>query len=472
MAHSGDEDESHSPQDLSLDPLTWFRPAKPATSADSLATDSPFDPAGSADSPSAANPATGGVAEPQVATRRWWLVAAGAGAIAVGGVGWLLSHHATGPAAKDRARALVAAGESRRVLMAPNIGAVGQTLISSGLPAADAAAIQAGLARAINAGAGELRLDMLVRLAADGTANLVSLRATQMNGAGAQIDRTGGGFKTTAISADAKRVVRVRRGEMDNESFYTSAISAGIEDSIVSEFAQTFAFDFDFQREVKAGDQFEAVYDEDENGSGQVFGRPFLLYAALTTSAKQRAFYRFTPPGSSEPSWFDGEGKSITKSLMRTPVEGARISSTFGWRVHPILGFMKMHKGIDFAVPIGTPIYAAGDGTVEWAAMKGPNGNLVILKHDNGWETYYLHLSAFGPGVTPQARVRQGQVVGLSGMTGAATGPHLHYEVHINGQAVDPMTVDTGGGAALSGRGLAAFALERERIDKARSTAL
>jgi murein DD-endopeptidase MepM/ murein hydrolase activator NlpD len=468
MAHSGGEDDHQNPRNLSLDPLTWFRPGGPPAASASPSPNTIAEPPKTAEP---AIPEDGGPG-PQVATRRLWLAAAGGGGlVALAGGAWLLSRPGKGPNPMHPSASAVT-GESRRVLMSPSVAAVGRTLASSGLPAAEAAAIQASLARTITASDGELRLDMVVQIAASGSTSLVSLRATKMNGAGAHIDRANEGFKTTPISADAKRVVRVRRGEMDNESFYTSAISAGVVDSMVSEFAQTFAFDFDFQREVKAGDQFEAVYDEDENGSGQAFGQPFLLYAALRTSAKQRAFYRFTPPGTTEPSWFDSEGKGITKNLMRTPVDGARISSTFGWRVHPIQGFMKLHKGVDFAVPIGTPIYAAGDATVTWAAMKGPNGNLVILKHDNGWETYYLHLSAFGSGVTAQARVRQGQAIGLSGMTGAATGPHLHYEVHINGQAVDPMTVATGGGTALSGPALTAFALERERIDKARSSAL
>src|SRR5690606_25925726 len=141
--------------------------------------------------------------------------------------------------------------------------------------------------------------------------------------------------------------------------------------------------------------------------------------------------YRFTPEGE-EPGWFDGNGRSIVRAFMRTPIDGARVSSSFGYRKHPILGYQKLHRGVDFAAPIGTPIYAAGDATVEFAGPKGPNGNFVALRHDNGWRTLYLHMNAFGEGIVAGARVRQGQRVGEVGTTGRSTGPHLHYEVHIN----------------------------------------
>ena len=153
---------------------------------------------------------------------------------------------------------------------------------------------------------------------------------------------------------------------------------------------------------------------------------------------------------------------------MRTPVEGARISSSFGLRTHPVLGFQKLHRGTDFAAPIGTPIYASGDGVVTWAAMKGANGNLVILQHDDGWQTYYLHMNAFGVGIAPQVRVRQGQEIGQVGTTGRSTGPHLHYELHINGEAVDAMAVQMDEGRRLEGPALEAFKAERDRIDALR----
>ena len=154
---------------------------------------------------------------------------------------------------------------------------------------------------------------------------------------------------------------------------------------------------------------------------------------------------------------------------MRTPVDGARVSSKFGFRIHPVLGYQKLHKGTDFAAPIGTPIFAAGNAVVEWAAMKGPNGNLTILRHDNGWQTYYLHQSRFMPGIVPGAHVAQGQQIGEIGTTGRSTGPHLHYEVHIAGEPVDPLGIQTDAGSTLTGPALVAFAKERDRIDVSRA---
>jgi murein DD-endopeptidase MepM/ murein hydrolase activator NlpD len=156
---------------------------------------------------------------------------------------------------------------------------------------------------------------------------------------------------------------------------------------------------------------------------------------------------------------------------MRTPVDGARVSSSFGFRTHPILGYQKLHRGVDFAAPTGTPIYAAGAATIEFAGPKGANGNFVALRHDNGWRTLYLHMNAFGPGITTGARVSQGQQVGEVGTTGRSTGPHLHYEVHIDGEPVDPMTIQVGEGRSLSGPLLAAFVEARNRIDQVRAGA-
>ncbi|HMP55014.1 MAG TPA: M23 family metallopeptidase [Novosphingobium sp.] len=156
---------------------------------------------------------------------------------------------------------------------------------------------------------------------------------------------------------------------------------------------------------------------------------------------------------------------------MRTPVDGARISSKFGMRFHPVLKYNRLHGGTDFAAPIGTPIYAAADAVVEFAAMKGANGNLTILRHDNGWRTYYLHQNVFSPGIAPGVRVNQGQHIGDVGTTGRSTGPHLHYEVHIDGERVDPLSIKTDDAERkrLEGPALDAFMRERDRIDQARA---
>jgi murein DD-endopeptidase MepM/ murein hydrolase activator NlpD len=280
----------------------------------------------------------------------------------------------------------------------------------------------------------------------------------------------------TAAGADLVTQVKVVRGQMDTDSFYSSAVAAGVNDDLIPPFAQAFAYDFDFQREIKPGDVFEAVFEQQADPSGATVGSGKLLFASLETQAKSRALYWFAPPGKPG-GWFDSNGRSVIRALMRTPVEGARISSPFGVRVHPVLGFMKMHNGTDFAAPVGTPIYAAGDGIVEFAGMKGPNGNFTKILHPNGWETLYLHQSLILPGVVAGAHVSQSQEIGLVGATGVdsaghstVTGPHLHYEVHINNTPVDPMSIAVGQGQSLAVGDMAGFIQERNRIDALRAS--
>jgi murein DD-endopeptidase MepM/ murein hydrolase activator NlpD len=280
----------------------------------------------------------------------------------------------------------------------------------------------------------------------------------------------------TAAGADLVTQVKDVRGQMDVNSFYSSAVAAGVNDDLIPGFAQAFAYDFDFQREIKPGDVFEAVFEQQADPSGDAVGAGKLLFASLETQAKSKALYWYAPPGKPG-GWFDANGHSVIRSLMRTPVEGARISSPFGVRMHPVLGFEKMHNGTDFAAPVGTPIYAAGDGIVEFSGMKGPNGNFTKILHPNGWETLYLHQSFIEPSVVAGAHVSQSQEIGLVGATGVdsaghstVTGPHLHYEVHINNTPVDPMSIAVGEGQALGGAEMTGFILERNRIDALRAS--
>ncbi|PEQ14574.1 hypothetical protein B2G71_03100 [Novosphingobium sp. PC22D] len=297
------------------------------------------------------------------------------------------------------------------------------------------------------------------------------LEASVTDGSGVRIEPGPDGLTAAMIKPSLTRKVTAVRGELDTDSFYTSAVSAGVVDSLISDFANAFSFDFNLQFEVEPGDVFEVAYAETVNPRGERVGKPGLLYVSLTTADKSKELYRFKPPGEKEAGWYDANGTSTVKALMRTPVDGARISSKFGYRKHPILGYNKLHGGTDFAAPSGTPIFAAGDGVVEFAAMKGANGNLTVLRHDTGWRTLYLHQSRFAPGMGPGIRVKQGQVIGYVGTTGRSTGPHLHFEVHIDGKKVDPMSINTGKSKRLDGAALAAFLKTRDEIDKARAAA-
>lgn len=278
---------------------------------------------------------------------------------------------------------------------------------------------------------------------------------------------------SAAAGAPAQAQVHVRlrvfRGEMDQETFYTSAVSAGIDDRLIPEIAAAFAFDFDFVREVHPGDVFEAAVEEEINPQGDAIGPPRLRYVSLVTAVKSKALYRFQVSPDSPAGWYDADGRTTRRSLMRTPVEGARITSTFGMRDHPVLGFTRMHKGIDFGTPIGTPVYASGDGTIAILGPRGDYGFYLRIAHSSSLATAYGHLSGFAPGLSVGSRVRQGEVVAYSGNTGISTGPHLHYEVLVNGEQVNPLEYKVDEGPPLEGAALARFLKERDRIDELRS---
>ncbi len=400
-----------------------------------------------------------------------WGGAALAGLALLGGGVWFATRGpATTPAQaadSNSASATPASNAQRRALVIRQPEDIAVALTGIGVPPREAAPAAAAAVAKLVKKDGDLTLIMMVKPVAGGN-HLINLDARYEDGAGVVVAPNGAQFAATATAANLKTTVKVVRGEMDAYSFYTSAVAQHLTDSLISPFAQALAFDFDFQREIHAGDVFEAAFENRVNSRGDTVGAGRLLFVSLETKEKSRALYWFQPSGG-EGGWFDGNGQSTVRSLMRTPVEGARISSTFGMRVHPVLGFMKMHKGTDFAAPIGTPIYAAGAGSVVFAAMAGTAGNRVILKHDNGWETWYLHMNAFGPGITAGARVHQGQQIGAIGTTGRSTGPHLHYELHVDNEPVDPMSVQMEGGKSLAGAELKGFFKERDRIDVLRA---
>ncbi len=342
------------------------------------------------------------------------------------------------------------------------------TLTASGLPPSDAEAVVRAVGGILGPAAGDIRLAFALDHGR-GTVRLVDLIATRIDGSGVKLSANAdGSFVATRITANLRRQTHFVRGELDGQSFYSSAVAAGVSDVLIGPFVNAFRYDFDMQREVAQGDVFEAGFEQRVSADGDPVGAPVLVYASLATAGKSRALYRYRASGSADAEWFDSSGRSSRKSLMRTPVEAARISSGFGMRGHPILGFVKMHKGTDFAAPTGTPIYAAGDAVVTFAGPKGPNGNFVRLHHANGWDTLYLHMNRIAAGLMPGIRVAQGQQIGEVGTTGRSTGPHLHYEVHVDGQPVDPMSIEVGGSRTLSGVALKQFRSLRDRVDAAR----
>jgi murein DD-endopeptidase MepM/ murein hydrolase activator NlpD len=249
-----------------------------------------------------------------------------------------------------------------------------------------------------------------------------------------------------------------------DSSLYLAAMQAGIPAEVVVDLIRMFSYDVDFQRDVQPGDEFEVAFNRFYTEDGRPAKTGTILAASMTLSGRKQSLYRFDAD-SGDQEYFDADGRSARSMLMRTPVDGARISSRFGRRRHPILGYNRMHKGIDFAVPTGTPVMAAGSGMVTYADYQPGFGNLVVVTHTNGYATAYGHLSRVAQGVRRGVRVRQGQIVAYSGSTGMSTGPHLHYEVRLNGAQVNPSNMRMANGRTLSGDERRRFLAERGRID-------
>lgn len=253
-------------------------------------------------------------------------------------------------------------------------------------------------------------------------------------------------------------------GDVD-QSIYQTALSLGARDQQVVDYADIFGYDIDFQREVRPGDRFSMLYETSEDERGQAVKTGSLLMASIDGEALSKTFYRFTPTDDRQVDYFDENGQSAKKFLMKTPINGARLSSGFGNRKHPILGYTKLHKGTDFAAPTGTPIYAAGNGRIVFYGRNGTYGNFARIEHANGYQTAYAHMSRFSPGLSRGSSVKQGQVIGYVGTTGQSTGPHLHYEVYVGGKPVNAMALKLPTGRKLTGDQLKAFEAEKARIE-------
>jgi murein DD-endopeptidase MepM/ murein hydrolase activator NlpD len=359
-------------------------------------------------------------------------------------------------------------GHSRRTLTLAGANQLAEAVSDLGLGAQEAAVVTKKLLNSVGTPPGELRLTADVARSAEGRQSLSWIELARDNGAGVRLISEGDSFKAERLAAKLTTKIIAVRGEMGT-TFYNSAVEAGVDDSLITDFAGAFNYDVDFQFELQPGDIFEGAFEQDYNPWGEPVGAPRLLFVSLRLQDKSLRFYRFKADG--QYGWFDINGRSNRRSFMRTPVDGARVSSGFGWRFHPVLHYSRMHKGTDFAAPIGTPVYASGNAkAIVAGCCHGDAGNMIALQHDNGWVTHYFHLSRIMPGIVPGVRVSQGERIGDVGMSGGhVTGPHLHYEVIINGQPVDPLKVDTGQGVTLTGAQMTAFRRERDRIDAARA---
>jgi murein DD-endopeptidase MepM/ murein hydrolase activator NlpD len=255
-----------------------------------------------------------------------------------------------------------------------------------------------------------------------------------------------------------------RAGATIDSSLYLAAMQAGIPADVVVKMIHMFSYEVDFQRDLKPGNSFEVLYNYYYTPDGQPAKEGDIQYAALNIAGRTVALYRYKADGEA-PDYFDSHGQSAKNMLMKTPVDGARITSGFGMRFHPILGYSRMHKGVDFGVPIGTPVMAAGSGVIEKEGRLGGYGNFVEVNHQNGYATAYGHLSRFAPGIHVGSRVRQGQIIAYSGNSGMSTGPHLHYEIRLHDVQVNPASVKVATGIRMAGKQLRDFLVERLHVD-------
>ncbi len=305
-------------------------------------------------------------------------------------------------------------------------------------------------------------LSLILKKLSDGRNTIINLVFPITNTSSVEVRKVSNDFivKENILKLYKKEVV-VKNKITNN--LYSSAISSNIEPNIIIEFARVFGFEVDFQRDIRKGDWFEIYYEKFEDDNNKVRDTGKIIYASMYVNGEEINLYNFKYKNEQE--YYDIKGKSITKSLMKTPINGARLSSSFGMRKHPILGYNKMHRGTDFAAPSGTPIMASGSGTVTRARWCGGGGNCVKIKHNSTYETIYAHMKSFAKGIKEGKKVKQGQIIGYVGSTGMSTGPHLHYEVIVNGKKVNSQKLKLPSGKILKGEARKDFELERIKID-------
>ena len=273
-------------------------------------------------------------------------------------------------------------------------------------------------------------------------------------------------FEKKTIITNLNKKIIFKEGKI-LQSLYKTAIDLNIQPNIIIEFARIYGFQVDFQRDIRKNDTFQIMYEVFEDDNGKVFETGNIIFADLKLSGVNNTLYYFDKKGNE--GHFDQNGKSVEKALMKTPINGARLSSAFGMRKHPIDGYNKMHRGTDFAAPMGTPIMASGSGVVTRARWCGGGGNCVKIKHNSTYETIYAHMKNFARGIKEGVRVKQGQIIGYVGSTGKSTGPHLHYEVLVNGKQINSQKLKLPSGKTLKGKNRELFEVARIKLDVLKS---
>jgi murein DD-endopeptidase MepM/ murein hydrolase activator NlpD len=415
---------------------------------------------------------------PDLVARQAPRMLAGVGVVLALALGWKTAEHVLGPTAAPPAAPVAAslAAQSRPAAPAPEKTPVrvpvrvlpGETLAEAveraGVAPEEARRAVETLGAAmdtVNIKAGMAFEAAIARSAAEPAhAQLISLSLQASPVRALTLSRTFDGALTLKQMDETLREDTVAADGQIEGSLYETAERLGATPMITAQVVKLFAHKLDFQRDIQPGDDFKLVFDRQVTESGKTVEVGELQYAEL----RGVRFYRFQRPhGAAE--YFDPSGKNIKGFLLRTPVDGARVTSGFGMRKHPILGYTRAHQGIDFGAGEGAPILAAGDGVVVQAGRNGGYGNWLRIRHSASWDTGYGHIFRFAPGVRPGARVRQGQVVAYVGATGLATGPHLHYEIFQHGRRVNPLSAKVPQGTVLAGRDLKRFKVEKARID-------
>ena len=264
-----------------------------------------------------------------------------------------------------------------------------------------------------------------------------------------------GMFQAAEIKRELRTTLVRGAGEISS-SLYVAGLKAGLPPSVLIELIRIYSWDVDFQRDIQSGDGFDIVFERLTTESGEKVRDGDIIYAALRLGRVIHTLYRFVDKHGRS-GYFDKNGQSARKQLLRTPLDGARLTSRYGRRRHPVLGYTRMHRGVDFAAEPGTPVYAAGNGRIVYRGRKGAFGKFIKIRHNSQYQTAYAHLRSFRRGVTSGSRVKQGKVIGYVGSTGTSTGPHLHFEVMVGGRQVNPLKVRLPSGRKLKGKHLTAF---------------